>query len=494
MGRWVVLLVSQALLAQTLEQRIAGLLESTPVAQRCFWGLEVADLEKDQPVFRHNAERMFVPASSTKLFTTALALVRLGPDYRFKTVVMAERAPDAAGRLSGEVRLVGGGDPSLSGRVIPYQKDAPAGDPLACIEGLAEQVAGRGVRRIDGDIVGDDTAYVWEPYPQGWAQDDAVWEYGAPVSALTLNDNVITVSVRPPGRAGLPPELTLSPALEYYVIDNRIQARSGAERRIRLERLPGARQLRLWGTISAEVSTPARLSLAVDDPALYTATALYEALLRRGVTITGSPRARHRFANEVSDLKNNGGAPAQPTGVELARRESPPLVELLRVVDKISQNLHAELMLREVGRVQRQAGTREAGLEEMRQFLSEAGLEETSYRFADGSGLSRLNLVAPAAVVKLLRHLDRSPQREAFVSLLPVGGEDGTLANRFEDHPEGRRVRAKTGTLSHVSTLSGYIESRSRGRLAFALMVNNYNAASSAVRSIVDKICLLLTE
>jgi len=151
-------------------------------------------------------------------------------------------------------------------------------------------------------------------------------------------------------------------------------------------------------------------------------------------------------------------------------------------------------MLREVARVRRQVGTREAGLEEMRQFLNEAGLEETSYHFEDGSGLSRLNLVAPAAVVKLLRHLDRSPDREAWVSLLPIGGEDGTLANRFDGHPEGRRVRAKTGTLSHISALSGHIDSRSRGRLAFALMVNNYNAASSAVRTIVDKICLLLTE
>ena len=493
MRRWLLWLICQALLAQTLEQRITSLLESTPAAQRCFWGLEVADLEKSQPLFRHNAERMFVPASNTKLFTTALALLRLGPDYRFKTVVMAERAPDATGRVVGEVRLVGGGDPSLSGRVIPYQKDAPAGDPLAGIETLAAQVVGRGVRRIDGDIVGDDTAYPWEPYPRGWAQDDAVWEYGAPVSALTLNDNVVTVSVRPPGRAGQPPELTLSPALDYYVIDNRIQARPGAERRIRLERLAGARQLRLWGTVSTEGAGATRLSLAVDDPALYAATALYEALLRRGVIITGRPQARHRFANEVSDPKA-GGAPRPSVGAELTRRESPPLVELLQVVDEVSQNLHAELMLREVARVRRQLGTREAGLEELRQFLSEAGLEEASYRFEDGSGLSRLNLVAPTAVGKLLRYLDRSPHREAWVSLLPIGGEDGTLANRFDGHPEGRRVRAKTGTLSHVSALSGYIESRSRGRLVFALMVNNYNAASSEIRTIVDKICLLLTE
>ena len=493
MTRWLLLLICQAALAQTLEQKILGLLESTPAARRCFWGVEAVELEKDQPLVRHNAEKLFVPASNTKLFTTALALLRLGPDYRFRTVVMAAQAPDAGGRLAGGLRLVGGGDPSLSGRVIPYQKDAPPGDPLARLDALAEQVAARGVRRIDGDIVGDDTAYLWEPYPQGWAQDDALWEYGAPVSALTLNDNALTVNIRPPARAGLPPELTLVPALEYYVIDNRIQARPGAERRIRLERLPGARQLRLWGTVSTEGSGATRLALAVDDPALYAATAFYEALLKRGITITGAPRARHRFANEVSDL-TSGGAPAAAGGVELARLESPPLLELLRVVDKVSQNLHAELMLREVARMRRQTGTREAGLEELRGLLAEAGIEEAGYLFEDGSGLSRLNLVAPAAVVKLLRHLDRSPHREAWVSLLPIGGEDGTLANRFDGHPEGRRVRAKTGTLSHVSALSGYIESRSRGRLAFSLMVNNYRAPSAEIRGVVDKICLLLAE
>ena len=493
MRHLLLLLICQAGLAQTLEQRILDLLESTPTAQRCFWGIEVVELDTGQPLFRHNAERLFVPASNTKLFTTALALLRLGPDYRFRTLVTAERAPDAAGRLAGDLRLVGGGDPSLSGRVIPYQKGAAAGEPLAAIEALAGEVVARGVRRIAGDIMGDDTAYVWEPYPQGWAQDDALWEYGAPVSALTFNDNSIALRIRPPERAGLAPQLELTPGLEYYVIDHRIRAGPGAQPRVRVERLPGSRQLRLWGTIPEEGSAETRLSLAVDDPALYAATAFYEALLRRGVIITGGPQARHRFANEVADLRN-GAAPAAGGAFELARRDSPPLAELLRVIDKVSQNLHAELMLREVGRARRNLGSREGGLEEMRQFLAEAGIDEASYRFEDGSGLSRLNLVAPAATVKLLAYLYRSPQREAWVSLLPIGGEDGTLANRFEGNPEGRRVRAKTGTLSHVSALSGYIESRSRGALAFSVMVNNYQGASSEIRPISDKICLLLTE
>jgi len=166
----------------------------------------------------------------------------------------------------------------------------------------------------------------------------------------------------------------------------------------------------------------------------------------------------------------------------------------VRVIDKVSQNLHAELVLREVARAKRGVGSREAGLEELRQFLAEAGIEEASYRFEDGSGLSRLNLVAPSAVVKLLGYMHRRPHREAWLSLLPVGGEDGTLANRFAGQAEARRLRAKTGTLSHVSALSGYVESRSRGWLAFSVLVNNYSGASSEIRPIIDKICLWMTE
>jgi D-alanyl-D-alanine carboxypeptidase/D-alanyl-D-alanine-endopeptidase (penicillin-binding protein 4) len=238
--------------------------------------------------------------------------------------------------------------------------------------------------------------------------------------------------------------------------------------------------------MAAEDPAGAERLLALDDPALYSAFALADALSRRGVAISGRPAARHRFANQDTL--------APPGGVELARRTSPPLIELLRIIDKVSQNLHAELVLREVARVRRSIGSREAGLEESRQFLAEAGVEETGYRFEDGSGLSRLNLVTAHTVVRLLRHMYRSPHREAWLGLLPVGGEDGTLNNRFDGNPAARRIRAKTGTLSHVSALSGYADSPSRGRLAFSILVNNYNAPASEIRDVIDRIGLLLTE
>jgi len=469
--------------AQTPASRIEALLAASAISQRAFWGIQALNLERNEILYERNARQFFLPASTTKLFTTALALMRLGPDYRFHTRVEADRTPDPEGRILGDVYLVGGGDPTLSGRAYPYVKGPKTGDPLEPIAELAQQVVAAGVRRIEGDIVGDDTAYVWEPYPDGWALDDALWEYGAPVSALTVNDNV--VSLRLEGRReGEAPAVTPSPPLDYYVIDNRVRVtRQGGT--VRVERLPGSRHLRLWGALSPGQTRD--FSLAIQDPALYAAQALADALRRRGVVITGRAAARHRFANESYTVES------READVVLARRTSPPLVEILTVIDKVSQNLHAELVLREVGRVCRNQGSREAGLEELGAFLAEAGIPRTEYRFLDGSGLSRQNLVTPAAVVRLLSYMRRSPHREAWIALLPIGAEDGTLSGRFSGAPRAARIRAKTGTLARASALAGYAES-SQGALAFAVFANNYLAPASEMRSLIDKIVLVLAE
>jgi D-alanyl-D-alanine carboxypeptidase/D-alanyl-D-alanine-endopeptidase (penicillin-binding protein 4) len=484
---WLFFVVLPISPAQTLRARIESALEASPAAKRAFWGIQVVKIASGETVFQLNAERLFVPASNTKLFTTALALQRLGPDYRFETTIRADAPPDASGRVIGDLRLVGGGDPLLSGRAVPYQKGAAAGNPLQAIEALADQVLAAGVRRIDGDIVGDDTAYVWAPYPEGWAQDDAVWDYGAPVSALAVGDNVVTLALRGSGAAGRAPALFLSPPLEYYFIDNRVRTGLGLANKVAIERLAGSRQLRLWGTLSSGPAGAVALAVAIDDPALYAAWALTDALERRGVQIGGRPVARHWYANQA------GPAPA-PEGVALARRSSPPLIEILRIIDKVSQNLYAEMVLREVGRARQGTGSREAGLVEEREFLAESGIAETGYHFADGSGLSPNGLATPAALTRLLRAMYRSPVREAWISLLPVGGEDGTLAGRFGGRPAAHRIRAKTGTHTHVAALSGYIESRSHGELAFSILANNFQAPASEIRAVIDRIALLLAE
>ncbi|HUI56919.1 MAG TPA: D-alanyl-D-alanine carboxypeptidase/D-alanyl-D-alanine-endopeptidase [Bryobacteraceae bacterium] len=498
MRRWVwTWVLAYALAAElpaaSLADSIKRLIASSPVARTGFWGIQIVDLANGRTLFEMNRDHFFVPASNTKLFTTSLALIRLGADFTSQTRVLAESEPDADGCIRGWLRLAGGGDPNLSARAIPYRTGPATGDPLAAIEELADQVAARGVKRIDGDVVGDDTWYVWEPYAAGWAIDDPRSDDGPPISALTINDNAFTLSIRPGAEAADLAELTLNPPGEFYQLDNRVRTvAAGAERRIHFERIPGSLDARLWGTIPLQ-DRGLEMELGIEDPALYAAEALRRALQQRGIVVSGRATAEHRFPNEVADLTQAPESPAPP-GIELARRTSAPLFEDLRITDKVSQNLHAELALRAVARARRNIGSFEASREEMKTFLGEVGIEPGAYNLLDGSGLSRLNLVTPAAVVKLLRYMYKSPERERWISLLPVGGQDGTLSTRFGDSPAADRVHAKTGSLSHVSALSGYIE-RPGGRwVAFSILVNNYHGSTSDVRGVMDGICALIME
>jgi hypothetical protein len=230
--------------------------------------------------------------------------------------------------------------------------------------------------------------------------------------------------------------------------------------------------------------------LGIEDPAVYAAKAFRELLEQRGIAVAGSAVAQHLYAHDVADL-TQGPASKPDSGIELARHTSAPFFEDLRITDKVSQNLHAELALRAVARARRNIGSFEAGREEMRAFLSEVGVEASAYTLFDGSGLSRLNLVTPAAVVKLLRYMYGSPARADWISLLPVGGLDGTLSSRFGDGPATGRIHAKTGSLSHVSALSGYAERRDGRWVGFSVLVNNYNGTAADIRGVMDRICTL---
>ncbi|MCU1336386.1 MAG: D-Ala-D-Ala carboxypeptidase [Bryobacterales bacterium] len=465
--------------AADLQHAIDALVEASPVA-RASVGIHVVNLKSGNALYSRNADRLYLPASNMKLFTAALALERLGPDYRLTTRLVRAR--------SGDLILVGGGDPSLSGRAYPYQKDAVVTNPLRAIEELADQAVAAGIVRVDGDIVGDDQLYPWAPYPPSWTADDMIGEDGAPVSALTVNDNAIVISIHPGARSGELAAIAFQPAIEYYAVDNRVITVAGEkEARIRLTRMPGSRQLLVWGSIPLAGAT-VRETVAIDDPALFAACALYDALSRRGVAIRGHPVARHRSVSED---------PLPVDGDVIATNTSPPMVEMLQVIEKVSQNLHAELILREVARVTRGSGTRESGLQEMAAWLPSIGITTEEWRAEDGSGLSRNDEVSPHAVTRLLRYMAASKQGAAWVSLLPVGGEDGTLARRMccvPDASAAKQVRAKTGTLTRAIALSGYADSRTRGRLAFSILVNNFSAPAAEVRAWIDKIALTLVD
>jgi len=473
-------------LTRQIERAIAG----SPIAGSAAWGIQATELASGKTLVALNASHFFVPASNTKLFSTSLALTKLGPDFTFQTRVLAAAAPDANGVMDGDLRLAGGGDPNLSARAIPYRVGPNTGDPLAALAELAGKVAAAGVTRVNGDIVGDDRWYVWEPFGAGWGIDDPIYDYGAPISALTLNDNAFTLHIRPGARAGDLAALELDPPVEYYNIDNRILTTAGGERRVHYARAPGSMTLELWGNMPLQ-NQGEDVNLGIDDPARYAALAFRQLLQARGILVTGNAVSRHFSPYEAADLKQ-GAAAESDAGVELARRVSAPLIEDLRITAKVSQNLHAELDLRAVGKARRNIGSVEAGLEELKAFLTEIGVPVNGYNINDGSGLARLNLVSPATVVQLLRFMYASPARENFLSILPVGGQDGTLSSRFAGTEMAGRIHAKTGSLSHVSALSGYAQRRRGDWIAFSILVNNYNGPASEVRAVMDKICELL--
>ena len=454
--------------AADLEQRLDALSAESPAIG--FAGIHVVEASTGKTLYSKNADRLFLPASNLKILTSALALERLRPDYRFTTRVVRES--------SGDIVLVGSGDPSLSGRAFPYDKDQRAAPPLQAIEQLADAIAARSVQRIDGDIIGDDRLFPWDPYPPSWTEDDTLHEYGAPVSALTVNDNTVAISISPT-------TLVLAPAFEYLTIDNRVRASArGAESAVYVRRVARSRQWQLTGTIP--LGRTVTEILPVDDPALFAASALYDALTRRGIAIHGRPVARHRVLGEPY---------AAVEGEELASRTSPPLADLLQVMDKVSENLHAELLLREVGRVTRGEGSTAAGLAEMNAYLAgTAGAQPGDWRLEDGSGLARNTLVTPRLLTRILAREAQSADSAVWISLLPAGGEDGTLSRRLCCITGGRGVRAKTGTLSRALALSGYAGSATRGQLAFSILVNDFQAPPAEVTEWIDKIATALLE
>jgi len=477
-----------------LEKEISSLL-SSPELARGFWGIEVVALPSGKVLYAQNADRLFTPASNTKLFTTAAALALIGPDYRFRTTVETSGTLDKYGRLNGDLVLVGRGDPNLSGRELPYALRTQRNDhPIQVLEQLADELVQKGVRYVDGDVVADDSYFAFERYGEGWSQDDLVWADGAPVSALTINDNVVFVSILPGDRAGERAFVNVQPFADYYQIDNRvITTPPGTGRRIFINREPGSTLLTLWGNLPLD-DAGANEALAIEDPAQFAAPLFRRLLEKRGVVIYGRNRTRHTELASLSTLSvtvsvpsRGGDAPSQPLQPQtlvLASHDSQPLVQDVTVINKVSQNLHAEILLRLLGREKGTAGTVEGGLEVLRGFLNRAGVSGEEYAFYDGSGLSRQNLVSPHAIVQLLQYAATQPWSGAFRGSFPIAGVDGSLSDRLKDIDRRAHVFAKTGALGGVKALSGYATTARGETVAFSILSNNFNSGKPVLDAI----------
>jgi len=462
--------------------RADALLGAGP-ASKGEWGLLVTDAESGEILYEQNADKYFVPASNMKLFSTALALAKLGPDFRFHTTLETRGAISNEGVLSGDVALVGRGDPNLSNRRFPYQlKEEFDGPPEKVLAELADALVAKGVKEISGDAIGDDSYFPRERYPNGWEIDDMVWEYGAAISSIVVDDNTVTLTLTPGEQAGSPVQALVSPATPDFTVENNVVT-SAAEVKsdLTLKREPGANLVVVKGTLPAK-GTPRKLVLAIEEPAQHAAATLQRLLEARGVKVGGAAKARHEQAE----------VPGDPT--VLAEHVSVPLGDSVKLVNKISQNLHTEMLLRTVARQNGTWNTPDDLMKTPAEFYAAAGIAPGDVIQTDASGLSRHDLVTPRAIVTLLSFAQKQTWFVPYYESLPVAGVDGTLEDRMKNTPAAGRIHAKTGSVEHVRTISGFAETPSGRRLIFSFLSNNQGGKGHEAADALTGLCVAMIE
>jgi D-alanyl-D-alanine carboxypeptidase/D-alanyl-D-alanine-endopeptidase (penicillin-binding protein 4) len=462
--------------------RVEALLGTAPT-NKGEWGLLIVDAESGETLYEQNADKYFVPASNMKLFTTALALAKLGPEYRFHTTLETRGTISSEGVLSGDLTLVGRGDPNLSNRKFPYElKEEFDGLPEKALVELADEVVAKGVKEISGDVIGDDSYFPRERYPNGWEIDDMVWEYGAAISAIVVDDNTVALTLTPGEQAGNPVQGTVTPATPDFTVQNEVTT-SAADVKpdLTLTREPGANIVVVQGSLPAK-SAPRKLVLAIEEPALHAAATLKRLLEERGVKVAGVARARH-------DHAELGGDPAV-----LAEHVSVPLGDAVKLINKISQNLHTEMLLRTVARQNAVWATPDELMKVPADFYAAAGIAPGDVIQADASGLSRHDLVTPRAIVTLLGFAQKQSWFGPYSTSLPVAGVDGTLEDRMKNTLATGRIHAKTGSVEHVRTLSGFAEAPDGRRVIFSFLSNNQGGKSHEAADALTGLCVAMLE
>ncbi len=465
-------------------------------------GVKVVSLDTGKTVFEENAEKYFMPASNMKSFTIAAALEKLSPDFRFVTSVYAPAMPDASGTIRGDLSVYGRGDVSFSAAFND-------GDYYKGLDALAAKIQQAGVKRIEGNLIGDESYFSGDAIPSGWEWDDLQWYYGAEVSALLVNDNAVDLSVKPNSVTGAPCTVQILPVnLVVRIVNRCTTTTSGVKRDLQIVKKLDQNVLEINGTMPSN-DKEFKGYIAVSHPAELFLALLRQSLIQKGIVITG----QNRVINAEDKVASTVASPAAP--VEITKLESPPLSLIAAKTMKPSQNLYTETILRALGEQMKtvsiqnavgaqaatnlpsynpfnpKAGSSEHGLFAVRAFLHEIGVAPDGVLQYDGSGLSRHNLITPNSAVQLYTYMARSRYASVWRDALPIGGVDGTLKNRFTRTSAANNVRGKTGTIDQVSALSGYVTTVSGERFVFSTVVNDVTDGRLR-QAVIDEIVVAL--
>lgn len=439
------------------------------------WGVLIESLQSGRTIYARNAERMFMPASNQKIPTAAAALTKLGPEFRFNTILgYSGYVLDST--LHGNLIIVGNGDPTLSDRIFDT--------PTTVFEEWVDSLLSIGIISITGNIIGDDNSFDDKHLGYGWPLGGLDYWYSAEIGALQLNENYVDLQIVPPLTSEDTLKIIPDVISNYYKLVNEVEIVDTGKNSLQITREYGANEILIKGNIVVGSESFER-SPTITNPTKFYVTVLKEVLEKKGIKVLGIPMDCDDILNYRDSIK---------VADTLIVHKSPPLKEVLKVLMKKSQNLYAETMVRILGLNKSGLGSFEEGKKVVENVLKDFRIEPKTYAYKDGSGLSRYNYISPKQLVKILKSMRKNKYWDVWYDTFPIAGVDGTLKKRMKDTKAEGNVRAKTGTISNVRGLSGYLTTSQGEDIVFSFLVNGHLKTSRDTELITDKVLELISE
>lgn len=455
-------------LQQKIDERF-----SDPLFAHAHWGVLIQSLKTGRVWYERNSERMFNPASNNKILSASAALTRLGPDFAFETDLCCSGiVGDSV--INGDLVVFGNGDPTLYNH---FQKD-----PRDLFFSWANMLYAKGIRHITGSVIGDDNSFDDNALGEGWSFDGLDAWYSAEVGPLQLNENYVDIKITAPKTMLEPVKIEPNIPSSYYTIINNLTVTDTGRSHVYVSRAFGTNKIVIKGNVVCG-SRPIVESPSITNPTLFYVTVLKEVLQQSGIKVDGSPED----CDDIQGWKHTAG-----DFLVLDKHYSPKLNEVLKEMMKRSQNMYAEIMPRILSWKYTGLGSFGGGKKIVEEVLKEFGIEPDTYAYVDGSGLTRYDYVSPKQLVTILTKMKKSPYWNVWYDAQPVAGVDGTLKSRMKGTKAEGNVHAKTGTISNVRGLSGYVKTADGEDLVFSFLVNGHLRTSRETEEITDSVLELI--